>query len=137
MEHEILITINDLEKQKLMIDNSDTDGNIDDEFALSSNDGIDSESSTNSISLTDKLQANKPKNKIIIKNISNIREEDLKDLVEEFVDQLYFKSEFQNKVDVFEELKPDWLKSFIEKRNLDSKSLFQMMINHERGVSYF
>jgi hypothetical protein len=119
-----------------MIDNNlcGIDSDVDD--LTSSDDDSDSESS-NSISLSGESQASKSKNKFIIKNISNIKEKVLKDLIEEFVDRLYLKTEFQNKVDAFEEFKPDWLKLFIEKRNLDSKNLLEMMLKHDQSESYF
>ena len=39
--------------------------------------------------------ANKPKNKFIIKNVSKIKEKVLKDLIEEFVDQLLYIFKFE------------------------------------------
>src|SRR5581483_452020 len=74
-----------------------------------------SESSNNNNLLSD--QSQQKNNKFIIKNITNINEGILKDLIKEITNQLYFnssKSRSQNEFDIFEEFKPDWLKIFIE-----------------------
>ena len=52
------------------------------------------------------------KNKFTVSNIENIQEKILRDLIEEFVNQLYFKR--QNELYIFEEFKPDWLRKFIK-----------------------
>src|SRR5688500_4863656 len=42
-----------------------------------------------------------PKNKFIIKNITNIKEKELKDLTKEFVDQLYFNQNLGKPFGIF------------------------------------
>ncbi len=74
------------------------------------------------------------KNEFIIINITDIKEKELKELTKEFVNQLYFN---QNLDKIFEIFKPDWLKEYIEKQNIDSKKLLEMMLNHDQSNDYF
>ncbi|CAI2164731.1 19319_t:CDS:2 [Funneliformis geosporum] len=88
----------------------------------------------NDNAIPEKLQENKLDNKFRIKNIANIREGILKDLTEEFVNQLYFNRNLDKPFEIF---KPDWLKEFINKKNIDSKNLLEKMLKYEQNNSYF
>ena len=94
------------------------------------------ESSINNI--TESIINNKEdikKNKFTISSIENIQEKILRDLIEEFVNQLYFKR--QNELYIFEKFKPDWLRKFIKIKNVDSKDLLGMMLKHKLNNDYF
>ena len=92
----------------------------------------------NTISLSDQLQTNNQENRCIITNLASIKENILRELTEKFVSQLYFKTQFQNNNNnPFEEFSPDWLKLFIEKQNIDSEKLLEMMLKHNQSNFYF